>query len=176
MERFTFDDAYVRRLLEGDRETQEHFEAYFRELIRQTLGGRVSPDVIPDLQQEVFRRVWEALPQLQDGRKLGGFVYSFCKNVLREHYRDKKRYDRTDGIPVPPEPIPIDEELSNEETCIAVRHTLDLMPKRDAEILRDVFLREIPLDEVCSKHGIDRDYLRVLIHRAKEKFRKLYKG
>ena len=29
-------------------------------------------------------------------------------------------------------------------------------------------------DEVCERHEVSRDYLRVLLHRAKQRFRELY--
>ena len=47
------------------------------------------------------------------------------------------------------------------------------MPERDQALLRAIFFEEQPKDEVCRRFGITRDYLRVVIHRAKEKFRSL---
>jgi RNA polymerase sigma-70 factor (ECF subfamily) len=35
-------------------------------------------------------------------------------------------------------------------------------------------LEEKDKDEVCEQFGVDRDYFRVLLHRAKDKFRVLY--
>lgn len=176
MERFTFDDAYVRRLREGDRETAEHFDAYFRELIRAKLRGRVPVDAIPDILQTTFVRVLEKLHDLRDGAKLGAFVFGICDNVTREHYRGEKRNLRTDAAPVPFEPAPIDAELITAESCSAVRATLGAMPGRDSDILRAVFLDEVPKDEVCRRFSVDRNYLRVLLHRAKEEFRKRFRG
>ncbi len=48
------------------------------------------------------------------------------------------------------------------------------MPTRDRELLRAIFLQEKEKDEVCAQFGVDREYLRVLLHRAKDKFRVLY--
>jgi len=55
-----------------------------------------------------------------------------------------------------------------------VREILETMAVRDAAILRAIFLEEKEKDEVCRDFGIDRDYLRVCLHRAKEKFRSHY--
>jgi RNA polymerase sigma-70 factor (ECF subfamily) len=55
-----------------------------------------------------------------------------------------------------------------------VREILDEMPERDRRILREVFLEERDKDEVCRDFGVDRDYLRVLLHRAKQSFKSLY--
>lgn len=60
------------------------------------------------------------------------------------------------------------------ETLSRVRHVLASLPARDAEVLRAVFLEDGGRDEIAQRFGIDQEYLRILLHRAKEKFRRLY--
>jgi len=55
-----------------------------------------------------------------------------------------------------------------------VRQVLQELPGRDRDLLRAFFLEEKDKDEVCREFGVDRDYLRVLLHRAKERFKSLY--
>jgi RNA polymerase sigma-70 factor (ECF subfamily) len=50
---------------------------------------------------------------------------------------------------------------------------LDLAP-RDQSLLNAVFLDERDRDEVCREFAVDRDYLRVLLHRAKQEFKTEY--
>ena len=45
---------------------------------------------------------------------------------------------------------------------------------RDQRMLRLVFLEEADKDDVCREFGVDRQYLRVLLHRAKNAFRQVY--
>ena len=45
---------------------------------------------------------------------------------------------------------------------------------RDSSLLKAVFLDERDRDEVCQEFGVDRDYLRVLLHRAKREFKAEY--
>jgi RNA polymerase sigma-70 factor (ECF subfamily) len=45
---------------------------------------------------------------------------------------------------------------------------------RDRSLLKAVFLDERDRDEVCREFGVDRDYLRVLLHRAKQEFKTEY--
>jgi len=45
------------------------------------------------------------------------------------------------------------------------------MKERDRELLRAIFLEEKEKDEICREFGVGREYLRVLLHRAKECFR-----
>ena len=55
-----------------------------------------------------------------------------------------------------------------------IREILEEMPERDRRLLREVFLEERDKDEVCTNFGVDREYLRVLLHRAKQSFKSLY--
>ncbi len=48
------------------------------------------------------------------------------------------------------------------------------MPERDRSLLKAVFLDERDRDEVCRELGVDREYLRVLLHRAKQAFKTEY--
>ncbi len=45
------------------------------------------------------------------------------------------------------------------------------MAEKDQQILRAVFLEEVDKTEICKRFNVDRDYLRVLVHRAKIRFR-----
>jgi len=42
------------------------------------------------------------------------------------------------------------------------------MPKKDRELLRAIFLEEKKKTRCARSLGVDREYLRVLVHRAKE--------
>jgi RNA polymerase sigma-70 factor (ECF subfamily) len=60
------------------------------------------------------------------------------------------------------------------ETSAMVRDILECLSERDRRILREVFLEERDKDEVCRDFGVGRDYLRVLLHRAKQEFKSQY--
>lgn len=175
MDRFSFDDDYVRRLREGDRETAAHFYSYFRDLLLMKLRRRLrSAHAVDEVRQEVFMRTLERLDQVRDGRKLGAFVNSVCNLVLLEYYRADKRAVSIDDQPPVADPGDPDAEFDSARNNARVRRVLATLPARDAEILRAVFLDELDKDELCARYGIDREYLRVLLHRAKSKFREAY--
>jgi len=177
---YSFDDDYVRRLREGDRWTEEHFIAYFRQHLLIKLRGRVrSAQAIDDVRQEVFFRFFRSLHSadtLRDGRKLGAFVNSICNNVLFETYRAAARTEALsdDYADVADPRATVDETVLTGETKERVRRVLDQMQEKDARILRAIFLEEQEKDEVCRMFQVDRNYLRVVLHRAKEKFRNQY--
>jgi RNA polymerase sigma-70 factor, ECF subfamily len=52
-----------------------------------------------------------------------------------------------------------------------VHAVIDEMPSKDSSLIRAIFLEERDKDAVCREHGVARDYLRVLLHRAKKRLR-----
>ena len=177
---YSFDELYWERLRSGDFQTQQHFITYFSELIRLKLGRRLrSLSAIEDVRQETFARVWVALRDEQCMRqpeRLGAFVNSVCNNVLREHYRrDSKEVPIGNevGINVPDPSISVDDAIANAQTQKRVRHILTRLGERDRLLLAAVFLDERDKDEVCRTFGVNREYLRVLLYRARKSFRAL---
>ena len=176
----SFDEAYVERLQAGDFRTQEHFVAYFSELIQLKLRSRLnSPQAIEDVRQETFTRVFAALRggKIRQPERLGAFVNSMCNNVLLEHYRASSRNDSLDDEEQQDFPAPNVDVLgaiANKQMAEKIREILEDMPERDRRLLREIFLEERDKDAVCVDFGVDRDYLRVLLHRAKQSFKSLY--
>lgn len=176
----SFDESYLSRLRAGDFRTQEHFSAYFSALIKIKLCSRLkSPETIEDVRQETFSRFFAAL---RDGKilqpeRLGSFVNSICNNVLLEHYRSDVRndsLDEEDEKNIPQSRSDVFGSLVAKETEKKVREILEKLPERDRRLLREVFIEERDKDEVCRDFGVDRDYLRVLLHRAKQAFKSSY--
>lgn len=175
-----FNEVYLQRLCSGDFRTESHFVAYFSELIQLKLRSRVkSPQTIEDLRQETFVRVFATLrgQGIRQPERLGAFVNSVCNNVLLEHYRSSSREnpaEEEDGANVPDPSLDVVAILSHKEMEQKVRQVLDELPERDRRLLREIFLEERDKDAVCRDFGVDRDYLRVLLHRAKQAFKAVY--
>jgi RNA polymerase sigma-70 factor (ECF subfamily) len=176
VQRQSFDADYVRRLEHFDPETERDFVAYFGELLSLKLRSRLrSPELIQDVTQETFLRVLKTLRQsgVQNAEALGGFVNSVCNNILFEAYRAESRVagpaeDRDSGA------VPADDALCDEEERTQVRSVLSELPEKDRTILRWLFFEERDKGEVCRVLHVDREYLRVLVHRAKQRFRNEY--
>ena len=66
--------------------------------------------------------------------------------------------------------VNVEKMAITEQNCAIVRKLLTELPQRDQAILRAI-LDERSKDDICRQFGVSRDYLRVLVHRAKEKFR-----
>jgi len=176
LERQTFDAAYVERLKDGDAATQADFTRYFGELLLFKLRARIrSPQLVEDIRQETFLRVFVTLRRggLQSPERLGAFVLSVCNNVMFEALRAEGRASQMpENAPEPPdEREDAEAALVTEERKTTVRTVLATMPAKDRDLLSSVFLEEIDKDEVCRRYKVDRQYLRVLLHRARNRFR-----
>jgi RNA polymerase sigma-70 factor (ECF subfamily) len=176
-----FDAGYVANLRAGDLRTQEHFVAYFTELLHLKLRSRLqSPQAIEDVRQETFARVLDALRKegaLRHPERLGAFVNTVCNNVLFEHYRASSRSQSLDEEGQPELPAANADVLGivvSRQLKAKVREVLLDLPERDRSLLKAVFLDERDRDEVCRERGVDREYLRVLLHRAKQVFKSEY--
>jgi RNA polymerase sigma-70 factor, ECF subfamily len=176
-----FDHSYLERLQAGDFRTQEHFVAYFTELIKLKLRSRLrSPQAIEDVRQETFARVFSVLRSkdgIREPERLGAFVNSVCNNVLLEHYRSASGdapLDETVEETIPSKGADALKQVISKEMSQKVRNVLNQMPEKDRNLLRELFLEENDKDDICRKFGVDRDYLRVLLHRAKKSFKSLY--
>lgn len=177
MERQVFDSGYLRRLVESDEVTQQHFASYFGDLLAIKLRPRLrSSDAVEDVVQETFARVIATLRYegLDDPAALGSFVNSVCNNVLLEHYRDQSRWSEEIGEQVDGGPAGDRSLLRNEEQT-QVRLILDDLPEKDRTILLAIFFEDRDKDEVCRTLGVERQYLRVLLHRAKTRFRLVWR-
>jgi RNA polymerase sigma-70 factor (ECF subfamily) len=65
--------------------------------------------------------------------------------------------------------------LLAQETKMQVQRVLAKLPSKDRKILRAVFFEQRDKNEVCMELGVSREYLRVLLHRAKQQFVAEYK-
>jgi RNA polymerase sigma-70 factor (ECF subfamily) len=178
----SFDGSYLERLCSGDVRTQQHFVAYFSELIRLKLGKRLrSPSAIEDGRQETFTRVWVAVRNrgIRQPESFGAFVNSVCNNALREHYRrTSKDVPSRDEVAtsVTDPAIGVVDVIANGEIRQGIRQILDQLSERDCLLLEQLFLEERDKNQVCQDLGVSRQYLRVLLHRAKKSFRALSVG
>lgn len=180
MEFVQFDKGYYRRLQDRDPPTENHFVSYFRDLLQLKLRSRLcSKQAIEDIQQETFARVLAAVRSdagIRDPERLGAFVNSVCNNVLLEFYRASSRnpQEPENKPEVADHSIDLHGFLVSQQTCDQVRRVLEQLPEKDRRLLRAMFLDEQDKDHICREFGVDRDYLRVLLHRAKQSFKTLY--
>jgi RNA polymerase sigma-70 factor (ECF subfamily) len=172
-----FDDEYLVRLREGDAETERHFVLHFSNAIRMSLRYRLrSWQLIDDIRQETFLRVLNFLrsdKSMDHPERLGAYVHSVSINVMMELLRASTRHPAMpdDAHHLVDQGVNPEGEVVTRERKDLVRTVLEELPEKDRRILRAVFLEDLDKEEVCKAFEVNRDYLRVLVHRAKIRFR-----
>lgn len=181
LEHAEFDAVYLARLKNGDLETEQHFTAYFGNVIWLKLRSRVrARHLIDEIRQETFSRVLNYLKSgktIQYPERFGAFVLSVCTNVMLEVLRSESQQRRASGQPEEPrdERVNSYDDIVNEERKRMVREVLAELSEKDRSLLRMVFLEEGDRAAISRHFQVDTDYLRVLLHRAKERFREVVK-
>jgi DNA-directed RNA polymerase specialized sigma24 family protein len=137
------------------------------------LGG-YCPDA-DDIVQESMAR-WTRAGQEGKIERLdnpGGFLSGICNNVISEYrrrvWRDPEYSDVLDRRPDPGISHSEDLELRD-----AVGAALSQLMDRDCRILKDLYLNCKTPEEVCAENDIPAAYLRVVLFRAKARFRAIY--
>lgn len=180
MDFVAFNKAYVEQLRNGNPAIERHFSVYFEKLLQIKLRARgIGSDKVDDLKQDTFIRVIASVRKeggVRQPERFGAFVNSTCNNVLLEYYRSLGKNQQMDDTheEIPDKVTNLEGMIVSKQCSEQVRNILLGLPARDRELLRAVFLEEKDKDTVCRDFGVDRNYLRVLLHRAKDKFRAVY--
>lgn len=182
--RYEFDAAYLEQLTAGDPEVERHFTEYFGALLLAKLRSRLrSPTLVEDARQETFLRVLTTIRTkggLTSPGGLGAFVNTVCNNVLFELYRSESKLALVLDDEGAPEPeaseVSVELRLLSQEARARVRQALDGLPDKDRTLLQWLFFEERDKNQICKELGVDREYLRVLVHRAKSRVRQALAG
>src|SRR5688572_22063730 len=175
-----FDAPYVDRLAGGDPATEAHFSAYFAKFLTLKLRARrLAPEMVDDIRQETLFRVLKALRQgsgVSQPERFGAFVNAVCNNIVFEFLNKEARHPRAPEHEAEraDERVDMDASLVTEQRKQIVAEILNGMKAKDREILRLVFFEEAEREEVGRRLGVDSDYVRVLLHRAKARFEQAY--
>jgi RNA polymerase sigma-70 factor (ECF subfamily) len=135
-----------------------------------------SREQIDDAKQETFVRVLMLLKRengIRTAEALGAFVNSVSNNVVFEMYRSGSRTTPLDeGFDAPDNRQPTAEmSVVASEDRERVRVALIGLSPKERDLLTWLFFEERDKDQVCRDLNVDRSYLRVLLHRAKNRFR-----
>jgi RNA polymerase sigma-70 factor (ECF subfamily) len=174
----SFDQDYLRRLASGDAVVEHHFSSYFGDLLLMKLRTRIrSQQLIEDIRQETLLRVLRIVLNagVEHPERFGPFVCGVCNNVMMELVRGEMRHE---GLASEFEPaddrVDLEKPLVTQQRRQQVDSILEELPERDRELLRMFLLEERDKSEICKRFKVREDYLRVLLHRAKLRFRSMH--
>jgi RNA polymerase sigma factor (sigma-70 family) len=172
----SFDAEYVRYLVKGDAEIEQHFSAYFGALLQLKLQAKVrSPLMIEDIRQTIFIRVLKLLRKegrLQHPERLSTLINSVSNNLLEETYRSVRVHGRApENSLTVSDQGDLESSVMNKQSSQLVARLLADLPERDRNLLRLIVLEERGTAEVCKEMQVSKECLKVLLRRAKRRFR-----
>ncbi len=177
-----FDEAYLHALAQRDPRTENELISAFSRPIKCKLRMHLrSPQAVEDAYQETLLRVFTYFrvgKTLRIPASLPAFIHAVSSNVALEMVRAGRRATCScDDLPelVDARANPEHDTLTR-ECCDTVRRVLSELSNLDQELLRRVCLEEEDRDQICRDFRITRDYLRLLLHRARLRFKALVQG
>jgi RNA polymerase sigma-70 factor (ECF subfamily) len=136
--------------------------------------GRGCADV-DDLVQESLVRFFRAEQRklIRNTEEFGAFLNGVCRNVILEYRRRRRREPPLDPeVPIPDPGIRPDADIF--EMRNAIDNGLAELAERDRAILRALYLEGREKEDICRDWGMTDAQFRVVLFRAKERFRRVY--
>lgn len=146
----------------------ELYQRYL-DLIYRYIRVRVAEDrVAEDLTEVVFLRSFEALGRYKErGRPFSAFLYQVARNLLVDHYRQKKEeISIEDANQMATSTPTVDEQVIQSERIREIGHALTSLPSDYQEVIRLRVILALSTAEVAAWMGRSEGAIRVLLHRA----------
>ncbi len=170
-----FDEEYLTRLRAGDDNTASHFQRHFRRLLRAQLWGKFDQqrqeDLVDDVMTVAVENILQGEPR--DATRLSAYIRGICSNLTKVEMRRsqyRKEPVQLDFDRVPTTAKNAEENLIERETAKAAMKVLSSLSSRDRAMLVDLFYEELPREDVCAKHGVTREQLRLILFHARRRF------
>ena len=153
---------------------EELFARYAPMLMRLTMRYLRSEELARDIVQQTFFQMHAARRDFRAGRKLRPWVFTIAMNLVREHYRKKKRrretvLDETREAATTPERGPIERR----QRADLLRAALGELPVGQREVVMLHWFEERPFREVAQIVGSTEGAVRVRAHRAYKQLKAL---
>jgi RNA polymerase sigma factor (sigma-70 family) len=133
------------------------------------LGGRVSMAVLDDVNQDVWAKVWQALPAGFRGGNFRAWVHQIARNVVIDHLRKRR------SEPLPDEGNLMDHrqwdgarsvEADRRDALVRCLKKLERTNARVADLVRSRVAGE-SYDAYCARTGMPADKAYRAFHQAK---------
>lgn len=153
-------------------------ERYVFNVCRRYFG---SEDEAEDITQEVFLKVFHALPTFEGRAQFRTWLFRIAINQCHavaeknKHFVRHDNYDSEDDFldTLPSDDSP-DQVLSDEDERDCVQRSLRHLRQQDMEILNLRFMGELSLDDIAETLSSKLSATKMRFYRAMEQFKKVY--
>jgi RNA polymerase sigma-70 factor (ECF subfamily) len=163
-------DEAIIQLVQAGR-AQEAFErlvpAYRRRVFGLAFSILRDRAAAEDLAQEVFVKLWQALPRYDGRAQLSTWIYAITRNAAVSALRRRPRTVSISEAEVQAEVEGIAREPAGSPDDAALRRRIEALPEKQRQAVTLYYLDERPVDEVAAMMGIPVNTAKTHLHRAR---------
>ena len=163
-------DEAIIQLIQAGRE-QEAFErlvtAYRRRVFGLSYGILRDRAAAEDLAQEVFVKLWQALPRYDGRAQLSTWIYAITRNAAVSALRARRRSLSMSDAAVLAEVEGIVAATAVEPENARLRRQVEKLPEKQRQAVTLYYLDERPVTEVAEMMGLPVNTVKTHLYRAR---------
>jgi len=174
------DEACVIRAHQGENDAlRVLYERYYDTILHYVTWKVTEIEDAKDITSLVFSKVFDKINNLKDVNQFKNWLYTIVNNQIRDFMRSKPKKhiniedDSPDDIPNPNEPK--QNNLYN-PISLNVNWVMKKLSESERQVLHLRFERDLTYAEIAKITGKTENNIRIILHRAKKSFEKLYLG
>jgi len=163
-------DAEIIQLVQAGR-GREAFDllvpAYRRRVFGLAYGILRDRAAAEDLAQEVFVKLWQALPRYDGRAQLSTWIYAITRNAAISALRTRRRSVSLSDPAVLEEVEGVTSTPAVATDDAALRRHIEALPDRQRQAITLYYLDERPVNEVAEMMGLPANTVKTHLHRAR---------
>ena len=132
-----------------------------------------------DTTQDIFLRVWRALPGFAGQSQLSTWIYAIAKNACLSELRKRKptvRWTRTTMRMATTRPSPrLAAPDADDSATVSVGQLLDQLPERYRQAVVLFYMEDKSYEQTAASLGLPLGTVKALLHRARKRLIELTK-
>ena len=163
-------DEAIIQLIQAGR-GQEAFErlvpAYRRRVFGLAYGILRDRAAAEDLAQEVFVKLWQALPRYDGRARLSTWIYAITRNAAVSAMRARRQQLSMSDAAVLAEVEGVTATPAAEPRDAGLRRVVEALPEKQRQAVTLYYLDERSVDEVAEMMGLPVNTVKTHLHRAR---------
>ena len=153
----------------------EALGAILREYRRKVFGLAYSfvrnREAAEDVAQEIFIRIWRALPTFDGRASLSTWIYTIARNTSLSALRGRRNHVSLGDLEMRPETDIIDEsaQVESQAEQAALARLIDELPAKQRQVVLLFYLQDQSHEEVAAMLAMPVGTVKTLLHRARER-------
>ncbi len=148
--------------------------AHLSERLRRFILARVdNEEVAADLLQDTFLRIHQRLDSVEDHDRLAAWVFRIARNVVTDHYRNRRRERDRPHVSIDAEPVVDDAGTGNRNDDVVgwLPELIDGLPEAYRDAVRLHELEGLSQQAVADRLGLSLSGAKSRVQRGREKLK-----